>query len=83
MQLAGWKTGSLHHLLILGYSVMKWFAFQRGVGHKVEPVTFWDERPCSRDWERRVIAGTLCEIPADLEHASLEVLAILAAEKTL
>lgn len=60
---------------------MKWFAFQQGVGHKIEPVTFSDEPPCSVDWRRRVLPGTLREVPRELENASLEALAIWASEQ--
>lgn len=59
---------------------MKWFALQRGIGHKVEPVLFHVEKPASIDWQRRIISGTLREVPKELENASLEALATWAGE---
>jgi len=59
---------------------MKWFAFQRGVGGRKEPCVFADEPPCSVDWRKRVISGTLLEVPRELEQASLEALATWAHE---
>lgn len=60
---------------------MKWFALQRGVGHKVEPALFHDEKPVNVAWQKYIIPGTLVEVPKELENASLEAIATWAGEK--
>lgn len=58
---------------------MKWFAFQRGPCGP-EPVTFYDEAPVSSAHTRRILSGTLREIPEEHESLSLAELVKLKKE---